>query len=172
MDKEVNYSGITRRIVAYTIDSILWIIIVFILAFSLFSLPSSLDNLDSFDGTIMTRVVIMAAILLISYLSFSVLMVVRFGGTPGKLLCGIYIKDANTFKNVTLMQATIRCILSGVILSSTKIFGCGSILPILVTLFAVRDKRKQALHDKIAKTVVINYKPTLDSVAQESDSVS
>ncbi|WP_255347117.1 RDD family protein [Wolbachia endosymbiont of Cimex lectularius] len=35
-----------------------------------------------------------------------------------------------------------------------------AILPILILMFAIFDQRKQFLHDKIAKTVVIDYKPS------------
>jgi len=97
------------------------------------------------------------------YLAFSIFMMMKYGGTPGKLLCGIYVKDANTLKNVTPVQATIRCVLSGVlwcILSSPQTFSWVSILPILVILFAVFDQHKQTVYDKTAKTVVIDCKPS------------
>ncbi|MGL9688614.1 MAG: hypothetical protein ACR5K6_02485 [Wolbachia sp.] len=53
-------------------------------------------------------------------------MIMKYGGTPGKLLYGIYVKDANMLKNVTTVQATIRCVLSGILwcmLSSPQAFG-------------------------------------------------
>ncbi|MCM1002640.1 RDD family protein [Wolbachia pipientis] len=162
MDTGISYAGILRRALAYVIDSVLWTIIALILVFSLFQLPSSLDNIEEFYHTITTRIMILAEVFLIIYLAFNVFMIMKYGGTPGKLLCSIYVKDANTLKNVTTAQATIRCVLSGVLwcmLSSPKAFGLVSILPILVILFAIFDQRKQTIYDKIAKTVVIDYKP-------------
>jgi uncharacterized RDD family membrane protein YckC len=95
-------------------------------------------------------------------------MITKLGGTPGKLLCGIRIKDANTFKNVTLVQATIRCVLQEGIstlynfltyLLPDYVSVCLFIILILVLMFAIFDQRKQTFYDKIAKTVVIDYKP-------------
>lgn len=111
-------------------------------------------------------------------------MVRRFSGTPGQLLCGIHIKDINTLENITLVQATTRYISSKVpvlfILSYILIIGVTSefsdeyiferwILPlsglvfiaiILIFISAAFDQRKQTFYDKIAKTVVIDYKPS------------
>ncbi|MGL9762210.1 MAG: hypothetical protein ACR5LB_08670 [Wolbachia sp.] len=39
---------------------------------------------------------------------FGVLIIRRFSGTPGQLVCCTCIKDANTLENVTIVQATIR----------------------------------------------------------------
>lgn len=77
----------------------------------------------------------------------------------------MYVKDVNTFKSVTPMQATIRCI-SETALSFGSLFLIDyvsrwlAILPILILIFAIFDKRKQFLHDKVARTVVIDYKPS------------
>ncbi|MGL9762161.1 MAG: RDD family protein [Wolbachia sp.] len=101
MDTKISYAGILRRALAYVIDSILWTIIALILVFSLFQPPSSLDNVEEFYHTITTRIMILEAVFLIIYLAFSIFMIMKYGGTPGKLLCGIYVKDANTLKNVT-----------------------------------------------------------------------
>jgi len=161
MDTKISYAGILRRALACVVDSVLWTIIALILVFSLFQPPSSLDNIEGFYHTITTRIMILATVFLIIYLAFSIFMIMKYGGTPGKLLCGTYVKDANTLKNVTTVQATIRCVLSGVLwcmLSSPQVFGLVSILPILVILFAVFNQRKQTVYDKIAKTVVIDYK--------------
>lgn len=103
----------------------------------------------------------------------------RFSGTPGQLLCGIHIKDANTLENITLVQATVRYVLfeafnvfipcyilsleefcnqhnsekwSGALLTLTFV------VIILIFIFAILDKRKQLFYDKIAKTVAIYYK--------------
>lgn len=163
MNTKISYAGILRRALAYVVDSVLWTVVAFILVFSLFHSLSSLDNIEEFYYTITTRIMILATVFLITYLVFSIFMITKYGGTPGKLLCGIYIKNANTLKNVTPVQATIRCVLSGVLwcmLSSPQAFGWVSILPILVILFAAFDQRKQTVYDKIAKTVVIDYKPS------------
>lgn len=95
--------------------------------------------------------------------------ITKYGGTPGRLLCSIRIKDANTFTNVTLMQATIRYIFRKGIwviygfLSDPLpgyVSGCLFIVLISILIFAIFDQRKQTFYNKIAKIVVIDYKPS------------
>ncbi|GFR13265.1 RDD domain protein [Trichonephila clavata] len=103
-------------------------------------------------------------------------MVKKSGGTPGQLSCGIHIKDANTLENVTLVQAIIRYSLIKVvhfpILITRKEFfnkytsewwidpsSCLILMAIiLIFVCAIFDRRKQFLHDKIAKTVAVKMK--------------
>jgi uncharacterized RDD family membrane protein YckC len=103
-------------------------------------------------------------------------MIRRFGGTPGQLSCGIHIKDADTLKNITLVQAIIRhapfaVIRFPILITRREIFNnytsewwldplLGLILVAIILIFicAIFDQRKQFLHDKIAKTVAIYYK--------------
>lgn len=155
MDTKVSYAGILRRVSACAIDGVLWMIIALV----------SLLFLNYDVNDISTHRIILMATLLITYIVFNILTITKYGCTPGRLLCGVRIKDANTFKSVTLMQATIRCI-SEAALSFVFLFLIDyvsqwfAILPILVFIFAIFDQRKQFLHDKIAKTVVIDYKPS------------
>ncbi len=158
------YVGITRRAVAYIIDHFIikgtLLVFVFFLAEMTF-LPFKF------------KLLIMCLRILLSIL-LEVLMVKRFGGTPGQLLCRIRIKDADTIENVTLTQAIIRCISFKVICSSIFIMRRFSVtfasewwfdpLPdlilmtvILIFMCAISDQRKQFFHDKIAKTVAVNY---------------
>lgn len=175
MDKEVNYSGITRRIVAYTIDSIVssGLILLMLILVRLIIILGDIDS--AVTGTI--TIIIIITFLIALFIIFNVFMIVRFGGTPGQLLLKMRVKDKNTLENITVGRAIIRYFSFLFWLSTLDILSDECNLPllsfallILILIFAVRDKRKQALHDKIAKTVVINYKP--DSIAQESDSVS
>lgn len=189
MDVKVNYVGIARRTVAAVIDYLLWTVIAIILAFSLFTFPASPNNMDStydyllnkseseiaedINATATTNAAIFIVTLFMLYLAFNILMIMKFGRTPGKLLCGMYIKNANTFENITLMQAVARSfswiVFSFIVSILCSISGLFSILSILILSLAIFDQRKQTFYDKIAKTVVINYKPI--PVAQESDSV-
>ncbi len=158
------YVGITRRAIAYIIDHFIikgtLLVFVFFLAEMTF-LPFKF------------KVLIMCLRILLSIL-LEVLMVKRFGGTPGQLLCRIRIKDADTIENVTLTQAIIRCVSFEVICSSIFIMRRFSvmfayewwfdplpdlILMIIMLIFmcAISDQRKQFFHDKIAKTVAVNY---------------
>ncbi|WP_025264002.1 RDD family protein [Wolbachia endosymbiont of Onchocerca volvulus] len=84
-------------------------------------------------------------IILFSYVTY---MWIRFAATPGKLLLGLKVVDAQTFKKVTLKQATKRFF--SMILSASPLF-----LGFLLSSF---NKRCQTWHDKIANTVVVTNK--------------
>ncbi|MDN5247655.1 MAG: RDD family protein [Wolbachia endosymbiont of Tyrophagus putrescentiae] len=163
-----NYAGIARRVMAHIIDSLV------IIGISLISLI--------FIGIIFH---IAGSKLFIkrTYLSFllsivfGVFMIRKFGGTPGQLLSGIHIKDADTFENITLVQAIIRHVLVEIIrfpilITRREIFnkytsewwldpfsGLIFMTMMLIFVYAIFDQRKQFLHDKIARTVAIEYKP-------------
>ncbi|WP_265024260.1 RDD family protein [Wolbachia endosymbiont (group A) of Epagoge grotiana] len=173
---KVNYVGFTRRIVAEILDLIIFsphFIFGFIYGVFIVSLQDQDQDKDkdSFQelAQLATEIpFIVSTVVATLVLTISkILMVTKLGGTPGKLLCGMHIKDANTFTNVTLMQATIRCISKGSIwiifrfLLHLHYHGYTFLYLLIVLilfLFAVFDQRKQTFYDKIAKTVVIDYK--------------
>ncbi|AAS14480.1 hypothetical protein WD_0792 [Wolbachia endosymbiont of Drosophila melanogaster] len=167
---KVNYVGFTRRIVAEILDLIIFSP-HFIFGFIYGVFIVSLQDQDSFQelAQLATEIpFIVSTVVATLVLTISkILMVTKLGGNPGKLLCGMHIKDANTFTNVTLMQATIRCISKGSIwiifrfLLHLHYHGYTFLYLLIVLilfLFAVFDQRKQTFYDKIAKTVVIDYK--------------
>ncbi len=167
---KVNYVGFTRRIVAEILDLIIFSP-HFIFGFIYGVFIVSLQDQDSFQelAQLATEIpFIVSTVVAPLVLTISkILMVTKLGGNPGKLLCGMHIKDANTFTNVTLMQATIRCISKGSIwiifrfLLHLHYHGYTFLYLLIVLilfLFAVFDQRKQTFYDKIAKTVVIDYK--------------
>ncbi|WP_264377222.1 RDD family protein [Wolbachia endosymbiont (group B) of Ochlodes sylvanus] len=163
----LNYVGITRRIIADIIDyfilkGISLVYVIFVWAILRTTIPQSL-------------IIHTCSSFLLSVI-FGVFMVKKSGGTPGQLLCGIHIKDANTLENVTLVQAIIRYILIEVIhfpilITRREFFNkytsewwidpsSGLILIAIILIFvcAIFDRRKQFLHDKIAKTVAVKKK--------------
>lgn len=147
------YAGITRRVIAHIIDGL------------------------TIMGTSLVCLIFVGVIFHIAGFKLFITRR-RFGGTPEQLLCSIHIKDADTLKNVTLVQAIIRHIPFAVIhfpilITRRKIFNnytsewwldplSGLILMTIILIFicAIFDQRKQFLHDKIAKTVAINYRPS------------
>ncbi|MGL9757538.1 MAG: RDD family protein [Wolbachia sp.] len=84
-------------------------------------------------------------IILFSYVAY---MWIRFGATPGKLLLGLRVVNAQTFEKLTLKQAIKRFF--SFILSTAPLF--------LGFIWASFDKRCQTWHDKIANTVVVTNK--------------
>lgn len=81
-------------------------------------------------------------IMLFCYISY---MWLKFAATPGKLLLGLRVLDANTLEKITLKQATKRFF--AFILSVVPLF--------LGFIWAHFNKRCQTWHDKIAGTVVV-----------------
>ncbi|MFT4327711.1 hypothetical protein WSTR_00540 [Wolbachia endosymbiont of Laodelphax striatellus] len=81
-------------------------------------------------------------IMLFSYVAY---MWIRFGATPGKLLLGLRVVNAQTFEKLTPKQAIKRFF--SFILSTAPLF--------LGFIWASFDKRCQTWHDKIADTVVV-----------------
>jgi uncharacterized RDD family membrane protein YckC len=82
----------------------------------------------------------------------TVLFLTRLRATPGKLLFRVQVVDANTGNSLNARQAWIRVVAS---LASYLTLGLGHLLVII-------DGRKQALHDKIAGSVVI--RPAMRSI--------
>lgn len=129
----VAYAGFSRRFIAAFIDALLFGVI-FSIAFSPFaggakaeiiSFISIVENLLAF--------------------AITVFFWVRLLGTPGKLLMGCQVVDADSGHPVSVKQAALRYL--GYFLS---------FITLCVGFFwIIWDKRKQGLHDKIANTVVL-----------------
>lgn len=154
-----NYAGINKRVIAFIVDQIIFpVFFLFILSISSGEPFTELVNVVfSYTDTDFSVQEGVLGILLLIVLE--TLMIAKLGWTPGKLLCGIYIKDANTLENIALMQVVIRSSLKMLVFAPFCISEWFLILPVLVLIFAVFDKRKQFFHDKVAKTVVIDYRP-------------
>jgi uncharacterized RDD family membrane protein YckC len=70
---------------------------------------------------------------------------VKLGATPGKLLLDCRVVDAHTLQPLSWKKALLRCVAYA-----------ASALPIyLGFVWIAVDKRKQGLHDKLAKTLVL-----------------
>jgi uncharacterized RDD family membrane protein YckC len=69
-------------------------------------------------------------------------------GTPGKLLLGMRVVDARTGGKLDLLQSVIRYV--SYLLSAAPLF--------LGFLWIAFDARKQAFHDKLAKTLVVKVR--------------
>ncbi len=161
MDKKVNYSTMTRRIFAFAFDYILLYAITFLIGLVIGSILRSLT--PNAVKIILDNATIINAITLILALAFYAFTIIEFGGTPGQLLLRMRIKDKNILEKITITQTIIRTGTFGVLyfIIFYAIFNISSlfiILPIPIILFAAFDKHKQFLNDKIAKTVMIDYK--------------
>ena len=76
---------------------------------------------------------------------FTVGFWINFVGTPGKLLLGCQVVDADSFEVMNTRQAFVRFVAY-----------LASMLPLMLGfLWVLKDSRKQGFHDKIANTVVL-----------------
>lgn len=151
-------ASFTTRLVAFIVDSLLVTVILFvtidIFLHKVLGLPDPAvlmqNALQRGDWVELLQVGMQygsyeAAIEQLLPFILTVLLWVRFGLTPGKLLCTIRIIDARSGGKPGLGQAVLRYI--GYIIS-TLTLGIGY-------LWMLWDKNNQALHDKIAGTLVV-----------------
>ncbi|HEY5601494.1 MAG TPA: RDD family protein [Gammaproteobacteria bacterium] len=133
----MTYAGFWRRLGASLIDSVIYSVLIFLLLGPAYASP----NLQSTEGVISV----------IIFFGVTVALWVRYQGTPGKLLLGCQVVDADTAEPIGYKQALIRYLGYFV-----------SLLPLFAGfLWIAWDKRKQGFHDKMANTVVV-YNCTVD----------
>lgn len=154
-----NYAGFWKRFLAFVIDAILigcvrWIVIGPLLLSMGIGVASEIQSLDADDpssmvpilGTILAMASISAVISgVIWVLYYAFMESSKFQASVGKLALGVIVTDMSGNK-LDFQKAFVRNICK--IISST-IFCIGYIMA------AFTDK-KQALHDMIASTLVVN----------------
>lgn len=139
--------GFKRRLIAYVLDSMImpFFFIAGFMAVAIITsalellLGSTFPDLASVIGGILIVIVFIANIFI-----YTVWMVSKYGGTPGMLICNLYIVNAEK-KNISMLQAIVRHI--------SKVV---SALPLYLGFFwVIWDPEKRAWHDYIAKTYVV-----------------
>ncbi len=97
------------------------------------------------ESGILTNMVLIQLFTLFLVGCYTVFCWVKTGATLGKMLFKCKVVDAKTLNKLSVKQAIIRFIVMPF-----------SVLPLLIGIFMIDwNKKKQALHDKIAKTVVV-----------------
>jgi uncharacterized RDD family membrane protein YckC len=151
-----HYAGFTSRLLAFVIDSVIigvtllsltWLVSVMtsmlqvrmILGFSLQAVVGADRFLDILFGPAVTSVFTFLYILV-----YYVFFLVVAGQTPGKALMGLRVVSING-RRLTYLQAILRVI--GYVISAFFLF--------LGFLWIFVDDRRQAWHDKLARTCVI-----------------
>ena len=151
-DSQVKYAGFGIRFLAYWVDFLilfpLGLMIQQMVGNSPFAIfqAQSLSDIQKIQGSANSLLGIGIALpLILAY--FLIFWVNYDGATPGKKLLGIkIIKDSG--EKLTYPAAFIRWI--GYMISGATMFFFG-----IGYLWIIWDKKKQALHDKIAGTVVV-----------------
>ncbi|MGD8567037.1 MAG: RDD family protein [Gammaproteobacteria bacterium] len=127
----MHYAGFWRRAAAVIIDSIVF---SFLLGLLLGPAYINADTMSR-EGLIGNAIAFV----------LTVGLWVRYLGTPGKLLLGCQIVDADTGEPINTRQAVIRYL--GYFVSIMTLF--------VGFLWMIWDKRNQTFHDKMANTVVV-----------------
>ena len=140
----IQYAGFWRRLLAFILDSLLFYAVVAPLLLLIY-------GRDYFywssEQTGMFALYWLADFLLTTLLPILLIIGfwVKLGATPGKLLLDCRVVDANTLQPLSWKKALLRCVAYA-----------ASALPVyLGFVWIAVDKRKQGLHDKLAKTLVL-----------------
>ncbi len=132
------YAGFWIRFLASIIDSIILLILTWPLLYYIY-------GADMFSGTEMVKGV---ADILLSYvfpLVFSVVLWMKYGGTPGKRMLGLRLINEETGENLDVGKSIVRYI--GYIISALVL--------LLGFIWVAFDKKKKGWHDHMAGSVVI-----------------
>lgn len=139
------YAGFWRRLLAYILDYFLFSAViapflVLIYGRDYFYWSAEQTEIFAIYGLADFFLTILLPVLLI--IGFWV----KLGATPGKLLLDCRVVDANTLQPVSWKKAPLRFVAYA-----------ASALPFcLGFVWIAVDKRKQGLHDKLAKTLVLH----------------
>jgi len=149
----VEYAGFGIRLLAWLIDFLVLLFLSFIIGLisgffiAFLLIYVSIISADSSIVTSLSNFISGFIGFSVNLLYFTLFWSSKFQGTPGKILLGLKIVDANGNK-ISYSTALIRYIST---IISSLLLGIGYLLIIF-------DGKKQALHDKFASTYVIKVK--------------
>jgi uncharacterized RDD family membrane protein YckC len=156
-DQNTRYAGFWRRVGASVIDTLLLVPLLAIIMYLLhgpayFNWPINEQNgtFDVYDG--LNDLLIQQLLPIFTTLFFWI----RFLGTPGKLLLGCHIVNAQTGAPLSIGHAVLRYL--GYFVSTITFM--------LGFLWVAWDKRKQGFHDKIANSVVVIHDESTATVEE------
>jgi len=141
------YAGFWRRTLATLIDTAIILILMKVLSLLFFDgqmMVIETDNNQNFSlkSSFTSSINWMQELILVV---ITIVLWMKFLGTPGKLILGCQVVDAKTFTAMNPGQAVLRYVAYII-----------SMVPMMLGFFWIAwDKRKQGFHDKIAGTVVI-----------------
>lgn len=146
------YSGFGRRFLAFWIDRIILSGIIYLICITI-NIPSNeayiysgINPYQIYGNASNTNAqYVWIFVILLPWLYYAVFESSILKATPGKIVLGMKVTDINE-KGISFGTASIRYF--GKFLSAA-IFGIGFIM-------AAFTQKKQALHDTLAKTVVVN----------------
>jgi len=152
--EHIQYAGFWRRLLAFILDSFLFSAVVAPLLLLIYGRDYfywSSEQTEMFTWYGPTDFLLTTLLPILLIIGFWV----KLGATPGKLLLDCRVVDANTLQPLGWKKALLRLVAYA-----------ASFLPFcLGFVWIAVDKRKQGLHDKLAKTLVLHQ---ADDYARES----
>lgn len=146
LDENTRYAGFWRRVAAAIIDSLILLPLLGIILYLMYGYSYFDLNADP-ARTLAARGLWEPLIKTVAPILITVLLWVKFLGTPGKLLLDCRVVHAETGQALSFWRALLRYLAYYV-----------SALPVMLGfLWIIWDKRKQGFHDKIARSVVVIY---------------
>lgn len=140
------YAGFWRRVAATFIDSAIYTVLLALLLGPAVT-AADLFTLDGFLRMFIGLVVTIA-------------LWMKLLGTPGKLLLGCQVVNADSFAPMGLRQSLLRYVAY-----------LASMLPLMLGfLWVAKDSRKQGFHDKLANTVVL-YNAAIETADESQKSL-
>ncbi|MEM8562123.1 MAG: RDD family protein [Pseudomonadota bacterium] len=141
MDRE-DYAGFWIRLGATLIDTLVFMLV--------FSIPLTLIyGVDYWQSEAMSNGFWDVLLTYVAPIALTIWFWVRYLGTPGKMMLGLSVVDADTGGPISIPKAVGRYL--GYFVST---------IPFLLGFVWIGfDKRKQGFHDKLAGTVVVRGRP-------------
>lgn len=140
------YAGFWRRLAATLIDSVIYTVLLALLLGPTILGPGFFTR----EGFLRMGI----------GLVLTIVLWMKFLGTPGKLLLGCQVVDADSLAPMGLWQSVLRYVAY-----------LASMLPLMLGfLWVAKDPRKQGFHDKIANTLVL-YNADIETADESQKSL-
>ncbi|QCR18200.1 RDD family protein [Agrococcus sp. SGAir0287] len=117
-----------------------------------------LDMLVTLDARLIVGQLVTAALLLVIGGAYSILMTSRLGWTLGKRALGIRVRHRDRERLPTLGEAAARwavALAPGALGQVPSVAGITNLWTMVDGLWPIWDRRRQAIHDKVARTNVV-----------------
>lgn len=177
-------SGWWRRFAAWLIDSVIIGLVAAVLSFpwvstwmtryqsyaeDMFAATSRGDSMPEVPQDVASLPVAWLIAMLVVYAAYEIGFLVWRGRTVGKMITGISVRPVHVARTLTVDEALRRFGIKGIatILNPIPLLaGFGTLFTVIDGLWPIGDKGNQAIHDKVAKTVVVIGRSTGDQPQQ------
>ena len=137
--EEMTLSTISKRATAFFIDELLLSFLLIIALWDSFSTAKTMEDMINITNAFILEYMFMKIV-------YQAFFVMKYGASLGKIMMKIRVIEIATLQNPSVVSSLNRAIFR--IISETFFY--------LGFLWGMLDPAKQTLHDKTAKTLVIN----------------